>query len=122
VSLLFRDPLFLPCRLLLFSHHLILLSAVSLPMPDLDVTIDGNQLIIKAERTHFESKESDTVHANERWHGQVQRTLRLPPNCDANKANVTFKHGVLNICLPTKEGTVTKKKLSVSSEEGGVVF
>ena len=86
------------------------------------MTVDGDTLIIKAERTQVDTKETDTVHAMERWYGQTQRTLRLPPNCDADKADVKFTHGVLQVTFPKKAGTETKKKLTVTSKEGDIVF
>ena len=46
-------------------------------------------------------------------YGQVQRTLRLPPNCDGDKADVKFQHGVLEICFPKKAGVASKKKLTI---------
>ncbi len=49
----------------------------------------------------------------ERKFGQCTRTLRLPPNCDGDKAETKFCHGVLEICIPKKSGTALKKKLAI---------
>ena len=94
------------------------------PTAELSVTVDGDELVITAERAQYEAKETDKVHAFERWAGQVRRVLHLPRTAEVAKADVKFKHGVLEIHVPKKAGVETRKKLPVSTEEGkgGVVF
>jgi HSP20 family protein len=80
---------------------------------DLDVTLDGDNLTIKAERAAVHTQDTDTYFQRERKFGQVTRTLRLPQNCDGEKADVKFANGVLQICFPKKAGTALKKKLAI---------
>jgi HSP20 family protein len=80
---------------------------------DLDITLDGSLLTIKAERAAVHTQESDTFHLQERKFGQTIRNLRLPPNCDGEKGEVSFKNGVLEITFPKKAGVAGRKKLAI---------
>lgn len=78
---------------------------------DLDVSINGKSLVIKAERKHVHTVETDKVHSMERSFGKVQRSIRLPNYVDMEKIESKFKNGVLTITIPKVEpqGPYTKK-------------
>jgi len=82
---------------------------------DLDVSIEGKSLVIKAERKHIYTVETDKVHSMERSYGKVQRSIRLPNNVDMEKIESKFRNGVLSITIP-KVAAPGPKKLEVQSE------
>ena len=45
----------------------------------------------------------------ELWSGQFQRTVTLPFEVDASKAEATFEHGIVRITLPKAEWAKPQK-------------
>ncbi|MCK9519074.1 MAG: Hsp20/alpha crystallin family protein [Dehalococcoidia bacterium] len=69
---------------------------------DVDITVDDDILTIKGE---FEQKDDVTEGQfvrRELRYGSFQRSLRLPPSVEAEKANAQFEHGMLKLTLPKK--------------------
>ncbi|QEM80276.1 Hsp20/alpha crystallin family protein [Halomonas binhaiensis] len=71
---------------------------------DLEVSVTDSTVTIKGE-SHKEAKEeSGDYYRCEMSHGSVARTVSLPCEVDANKAEARFKDGILELTLPkTKE-------------------
>lgn len=71
---------------------------------DIDVTISGDQLTIKAEKKSEAEEKKDEkgriFHRVERSYGSFQRTMSLPFNVDPGKVSANFKDGVLTLSLP----------------------
>lgn len=64
------------------------------------IMIEGNLLYLSGEK-RFERETSDsTYYVMERAYGAFQRTISLPRNVDAEKAEASYRNGVLNIRLP----------------------
>jgi len=62
---------------------------------DCRITIEDNMLHLSGEK-HFERETSDsTYHVMERAYGAFQRTIPLPRNVDADKAEASYRNGVL---------------------------
>ena len=71
---------------------------------DCRITIEGNVLNLSGEK-RFERETSDsTYHVMERAYGAFQRTIPLPRNVDADKAEASYKNGILSIRLPKVVG------------------
>ena len=84
---------------------------------DLDVSVSDNVLTIRAEKKAEEKKEDHNYYRYERSYGSYQRQLQLPGEVNADKADVSFKNGVLSITLPKQEIEQTKvKKLTVKAK------
>lgn len=80
---------------------------------DCQITIEGNTLYLSGEK-RFERETSDsTYHVMERAYGSFQRAIPLPRNVNIDKAQASFKNGVLTVRLP-KEGKDQTKSISVS--------
>jgi len=76
---------------------------------EIDVSVQGDTLIIKGEKKHEkETKEKDYVRT-ERFYGAFNRALRLPASVDASKVNASYKNGVLELILPKKEESKPKQ-------------
>jgi HSP20 family protein len=67
---------------------------------DLDVSLAGDRLTIKA-KTQQESEESKGgYHRREISRGELTCTVRLPASIDADKAEAKFVDGLLELTLP----------------------
>ena len=67
---------------------------------DIDVKVEGDLLTISAE-THYEHEDKDeTYHMREMRYGKFQRTVSLPDEVNADKAEANLENGVLTISLP----------------------
>jgi len=80
---------------------------------DCRITIEGNVLYLSGEK-HLERETGDsTYHLMERAFGAFQRSIPLPRNVDADKAEATYRNGVLSIRLPKVAGE-SNRSISVS--------
>ena len=99
------------------SYHDILHGNSDLPgcdPSDLDLQIVDDTLVIKAERSHVHSKDTDTVHTMERSFGQVSRTIKLPKDANLEDVKTEFNHGVLNVTFSKKTGVTLGRKLLIN--------
>jgi HSP20 family protein len=78
---------------------------------DVDISLDGNVLAIRAERkVEQEQEQKDkNVHMTERSYGVFYRVLELPMTVDPSTVQATMSKGVLNITIPKPPQTETKK-------------
>jgi HSP20 family protein len=71
---------------------------------DIDVTVSGDKLTIKAEKkSEAEEKKDENgriYHRVERSCGSFLRSLSLPFNVDTGKVSANFKDGVLTLNIP----------------------
>lgn len=71
---------------------------------DIDITVIGDQLTIKAEKkSEAEDKKDEkgrVYHRVERSYGMFQRTMTLPFDIDPGKVSASFKDGVLTLTVP----------------------
>jgi HSP20 family protein len=65
---------------------------------DVEILVEDNALIMRGEkRSDTEDKERGY---SERSYGRFERRIRLPREVEQDKANATFKNGVLTVTLP----------------------
>ena len=77
---------------------------------DIHVTIDGNLVSISAEvKQEKEVKEGDRVLRSERYFGQVSRSFQLAQDVDEGQAVAKFNDGVLELTLPKKAASTSKR-------------
>lgn len=87
---------------------------------DIDVTVSGNQLTIKAEKKSEAEEKKDEkgriYHRVERSYGRFQRSMSLPFDVEPAKVAASFKDGVLSLTLP-KPAEVQKssKKIDIKT-------
>jgi HSP20 family protein len=68
---------------------------------DINVTIDGNQVIISAEvKSSKEIKEGEKVIRSERHYGKTSRSFALGQDVDDTAAEAKYTDGVLTLQLP----------------------
>jgi HSP20 family protein len=77
---------------------------------DIHVNIEGPVVSISAERKQEkEVKEGERVLRTERYFGSVSRSFQLGQDIDDNAASAKFTDGVLELTLPKKAATQTKR-------------
>lgn len=89
---------------------------VDLPGVDKDrieVSIDGNQVSIKAEIQRESRKEEGREIHSERYSGSAFRSFTLPHEIDQAKAQAHYEKGVLSLALP-KKGNGRSHRLSIT--------
>ena len=69
---------------------------------DVDISIEDDVLTIKGETRSEEEKKDDNYLRRELRYGSFQRSLRLPPTVDVEKAAAKFENGELKLTLPKK--------------------
>ena len=82
---------------------------------DVELKVTGDLLTLRGEkREQSERKEADR-HVSERRYGAFQRTLRLPPDADAEGIAATSANGVLTVKIPRSESArAREKKIEIS--------
>ncbi len=77
---------------------------------DISVRIDGNMVQIDAEtKQDKEVKEKGKLLRSERYYGAVSRAFSLSQDIDETKAVAKYENGVLNLELPKRETTASKR-------------
>ncbi|MBV2179864.1 MAG: Hsp20/alpha crystallin family protein [Castellaniella sp.] len=79
---------------------------------DLTVEVDGNTVTIRANKEqNKEVKDEGRVIRQERFWGQLERTVALGSPIDESKTRATYENGLLTLTLPKTEGHENKKIL-----------
>lgn len=76
---------------------------------DLQVTCEEGRLVIRGEKRQEARRREEGVQHLERRYGSFSRVVALPESVDASRAEATFRHGVLTITLPKREGAKTHR-------------
>jgi HSP20 family protein len=86
---------------------------------DIDVSVVGNTLTIRGERTAESEVKEDDYYCCERSYGSFSRSIAVPSNVDAQKIEANYEDGVLEVSLP-KKPEVKPKKVTVSAKKKAV--
>jgi HSP20 family molecular chaperone IbpA len=72
---------------------------------DIKLRVDGQVLVVEAERKPTDLGEEDLRLKQERVYGAYKRRVRLPFEVEEDKIEAVYKHGVLTVTLPRAEVT-----------------
>ncbi|RMF39469.1 MAG: Hsp20/alpha crystallin family protein [Alphaproteobacteria bacterium] len=89
--------------------------SVELPgmeMKDIEVSVTDDFLTIKGEKKVERQEEKKGYYLSERSYGSIYRSIPLPPGVDGEKAEASFKNGVLTVRLPQTPEAKAKVKRS----------
>ncbi len=92
------------------DHIEVSIELPGMEMKDLDVTVSNDVLTIKGEKKIERQEEKKGYYLSERSYGSIYRTIPLPPGVDGEKADASFKNGVLTVKLPQPPEARTKAK------------
>ncbi|MDK1032813.1 MAG: Hsp20/alpha crystallin family protein [Planctomycetia bacterium] len=70
---------------------------------DIDVSVEGNILIISGEKKELEEDKKEEFYHVERRYGTFRRTITLPSDVDPSKIEATYRDGILTVALPKTE-------------------
>ena len=70
---------------------------------EVDISITGDVLTIKGEKSEEKEEKQGNYHLRERRYGAFQRSVSLPAAVQADKADAIFENGVLTLTLPKVE-------------------
>jgi HSP20 family protein len=79
---------------------------------DIEVSIDGNLVTIRAEVRREKEEKGETMLRSERYYGAMMRSFTLAADVDEKSATAKYSDGVLELMLPKKAGS-TSRKLTV---------
>lgn len=77
---------------------------------NVDISVSEGYLSLKGERTEEKEEKDDNYLRHELSYGSFQRTIALPDTANCDKADASFKNGILTIDVPKKEGAAKKPK------------
>jgi len=76
---------------------------------ELDIAVTNESVAIKGERYDVKEVDTDEYHAQECYWGAFSRSVMLPVECDSEKAEASFKKGILTVRIPKLVKTKTRK-------------
>ena len=81
---------------------------------DIDVSINGDMLVIKGEKRQEKEEKNKNYYVAERAYGSFQRSFTLPDGVDRDRIAASFAKGVLTVTLPkSAEAQKQQKKIEV---------
>jgi HSP20 family protein len=93
------------------THYIARIDAPGFEVNDFDVSVSGNQLIVKAER-----KESDDGKNGSSYrYGQFYRALPLPDGVEDEQIEASYRNGVLELKIPKGKEAQNVKKIAVKA-------
>jgi HSP20 family protein len=112
----------LPLDVYATADDVVVIAAVPGMSPqDLEITHTQNTLTVSGSiptATESEQGKHATWYTHELWSGRFQRSLTLPFDVDASKAEATFDHGLVRITLPKAEWTKPQKIAVTAASRG----
>jgi HSP20 family protein len=82
---------------------------------DIDVRLSRDVLTIQGEKTQEREERKRNYVRTERSYGSFRRSIALPGEVDAGKADAVFRNGVLTVTLPKAGGPQARKKITVKA-------
>ena len=84
---------------------------------DIEVSIAEDSLTIKGEKKKEKEEKGKNYHRTERTYGSFSRTIPLPVEVETDKAEATFKKGVLTIVMPKSAKALKEtKKIPINGQ------
>lgn len=82
---------------------------------DIDISINGDQLVVRGEKNSFNEENRANYHRIERSHGSFYRSIVLPKDVNHENINAALVDGVLKIDLmKSKSEEKGAKKISIN--------
>lgn len=80
---------------------------------DVKVELTDEMLTISGERKEEKEEKREGFYRTERNYGRFFRQIRLPEGVKADKANATFRNGVLEVTMPAPKMESRTRKLEI---------
>lgn len=83
---------------------------------DVDVSVNGDLLVLKGEKRQEKEESGKNMYACERSYGSFQRAFSLPDGINRNEIGADFSKGVLTVTLPKSvEAQKQQKKVEIKT-------
>jgi HSP20 family protein len=82
---------------------------------EVQINVTGDVLVLRGETKHEEEKKDRAWHIREQRWGSFERSIALPTDVRADKANADFENGILTVTLPKAE-EVKPKTITVKAK------
>ncbi len=86
------------------DHLVFCLELAGLDQSDIDVRVDGDELVVQGER-RMDREQSGEFHRVERSYGKFCRRFPIPSTADRQTVEAVYRHGVLHVSLLKKGGS-----------------
>ena len=85
-------------------------------MKDVEVSLAGDTLTVKGEKKVERQDDKKGYYVSERSYGAIYRAIPLPSGVDTEKADASFRNGVLTIKIPhSAEARARAKRIEVKA-------
>ena len=96
------------------DSYTVLAEIPGVPKDDIDISLDGNVVSLRAEVKQQDStSQDDKVLRTERFYGSVSRSFQLPVEIDQAQARAKYDNGVLTLTLPKKTLPSGSQRLTI---------
>jgi HSP20 family protein len=103
---------FPPVNMYVKEHDVLLtLEAAGIDPEKVDITVSGDTVTIRGERSRETVASGENFHRRERVTGQFERVVQLPFEVDPDKTEATYERGVLSVRMSRPESQKPKKVL-----------
>jgi HSP20 family protein len=83
---------------------------------DVEVSLSGDTLTVRGEKKIEKQEEKKGYYVSERSYGSVYRTIPLPSGIESDKADASFRNGVLTVKIPhSPEAKAKVKRIEVKA-------
>ncbi|MGE4131018.1 MAG: Hsp20/alpha crystallin family protein [Bdellovibrionales bacterium] len=91
------------------SNYVMTFDMPGVKKEDVKIELDGNRLMVSAERREEKEMEDKKRRYSEISYGSYQRTFTLPSAVDDKKVDAKFENGVLTLTMPKTESSKAKQ-------------
>ncbi|WP_141736383.1 Hsp20/alpha crystallin family protein [Oligoflexus tunisiensis] len=103
------------------DHYLLSFDMPGLEKDNIDIEMQGNQLVVTGERKQEQEKGEGRSRIVERRYGRFQRAIRLPENVKTDGIEAEYTNGVLKVAVP-KSAESGRQKIKIGSGNGSGIF
>lgn len=87
---------------------------------EVQITAEGDTLLIQARKKEEDKTEKGSFVRRERYEGEMSRSITLPTTFDPAKVEATYEHGLLKLTIAKAEAAKPKQIPINVKEPAGV--
>jgi HSP20 family protein len=100
------------------DHYVLSFDMPGLDKDNIDIEVQGNQLMVSGERKYERDEERGRSRFVERRYGSFQRAITLPVGVNASEVEAQYHNGVLTVAVP-KPAEAKRQKIRIAEGKGG---
>jgi HSP20 family protein len=103
------------------DHYLLSFDMPGLEKENIDIEMQGNNLIVSGERRQENERGEGRSRFVERRYGRFERAIRLPQNAKTEGIEAEYVNGVLKVAIP-KSTESTRHRVKIGSGNSSGIF